>query len=86
VKTFVLTNVKPAAAADAAASSSSAPISGTYRLVANGLALTEHAGKKLELTGTPDNASGASSASASASATPKLNVESGKIIAPTCAD
>jgi hypothetical protein len=84
--TFVLTNVKPAVAADAPASASAAPVAPTYQLVANGLALQEHTGKKLELTGTPVEASSATSASSPISSAPKLNVESGKIISPTCAD
>jgi hypothetical protein len=87
---FVLTNVTPAA--DAAAPSTTSPAK-TYRLVANDDALTPHAGKKIEVTGTvveqagaAGQASASSSSPASAANAPKLTVESGKILAPSCAD
>jgi len=59
-------------------------------LIANGSALTEHVGKKLELTGVIEDEAGAasgSSASPSASAAasgPALRVKSGKIVAASC--
>lgn len=93
---FLLTNASasPAAAAGASAAASSAK---TYRLIANETALTPHAGKKLELTGTlEDQASSSSSSSAtgssnsstaaSASNAPRLRVESGKVLSAQCAE
>jgi len=83
---FVLTNVTPAADAPAAAA---APAAKTYRLVANDEALMPHAGKKIEVTGTVADAnpsSASASSPASAANAPKLTVESGKILAPSCAD
>jgi len=71
------------AAGAAEPSTSSAPQ--TYRLIANMSALTPHVGKKLELVGTIE-ANPASSDTASASASmPALRVESGKIVAASCA-
>ena len=89
---FVLTNVTPAPAKDAGAASTSA--ARTYQLVANEAALTPHAGKKLEVTGILDDQAGGTRAAnpaapespAAAAKAPKLIVESGKIVAPTCAE
>jgi len=70
---------------EAAAGSSSGQ---TYRLIANGSALTEHVGKKLELTGVLEDEAGATSgsqASASGAASgPALRVKSGKIVGNSC--
>ena len=76
---FVLTGAS-ASPAEAAASSAQ-----TYRLIANPTALSEHIGKKLELTGTIDPTSTADPKDPSASA-PALKVESGKIVAATCSE
>ena len=89
---FVLTNVTAVPAKDAGAASTSA--ARTYQLVANEAALTPHAGKKLEVTGVLDDQAGATRGASpttpespvSAAKAPKLIVESGKIIAPTCAE
>jgi hypothetical protein len=87
---FLLTNV---AQADSSGDPKAAAVR-TYRLVANEASLVPHVGKKLELTGTVDEqpsstrsqsatASDASSG-ASAATAPKLKVESGKVLAPSC--
>lgn len=89
---FVLTNVTSVPTKDAGAPSTSA--ARTYRLVANEAALTPHTGKKLEVTGILDDQAGGTRGTspttpespASAARAPKLIVESGKIIAPTCAE
>jgi hypothetical protein len=57
----------------------------TYRLIANPTALTEHVGKKLELTGTLDPTSTADPKDPSAAA-PALRVQSGKIVAASCSE
>ncbi len=87
---FLLTNVAPADSSG----DPKAAAARTYRLVANESALLPHVGKKLELTGTVDEQpsstrsqsatpSDASSPASIASA-PKLIVESGKVLAPSC--
>jgi hypothetical protein len=57
-------------------------------LIANGSALTEHVGKKLELTGViEDQAAAGSGSEPSASGTasgPALRVKSGKVVANSC--
>lgn len=89
---FVLTNASatPATAAPGSASASDAR---TYRLVANESALAPHAGKKIEVTGTLDSPSASASpnpapsgSSSSSTGTPKLVVESGKVISQSCAN
>jgi len=65
-------------------SSTSSPAQ-TYRLIANPTALSEHVGKKLELTGTLDPTSTADPKDPSAAA-PALRVQSGKIVAATCSE
>jgi len=88
---FMLTNAS-ATAAPAAPGSVSSSEAHTYRLVANEAALAPHTGKKLEITGTLDGPSttapnpAPSGSSASTANTPKLIVESGKIISATCTD
>jgi len=57
----------------------------TYRLIANPTALSDHVGKKLELTGTLDPNSTPDPKDPSASA-PALRVESGKIVAASCSE
>jgi len=77
---FMLTNVSSDASNDPAGAKPTSSAS-SYRLVANEQALAPHTGKKIEVTGTVD-----SQASAPASEAPRLLVESGKVIAPTCTD
>jgi hypothetical protein len=74
---FVLTGAS--ASADAGTSAQ------TYRLIANPTALSEHVGKKLELTGTIDTTSAADPKDPLASA-PALKVEAGKIVAASCSE
>jgi hypothetical protein len=89
----VLTNASSDASNDPAGAKTSANVH-SYRLVANEQALAPHMGKKIEVTGTVDGQASASrgssatpsDSSASASDAPRLIVESGKIIAPTCTD
>lgn len=86
---FLLTNV-----AQADSSSNPKAAARTYRLIANESALVPHVGKKLELTGTVDEqpsstrsqsaAASDASSGASAATAPKLKVESGKVLAPSC--
>jgi hypothetical protein len=84
-KGFVLTHAA-AASTDAPAADTAA--ARTFRLVASEAALSPHAGKKVELTGTvqdSDSSTRNSSASSSADASaPQLVVESGKVLAATC--
>ena len=68
-----------------ASSPDAASTAQTYRLIANPTALTEHVGKKLELTGTIDPNSTPDPKDPSASA-PALRVESGKIVAASCSE
>jgi hypothetical protein len=87
---FLLTNVAPA---DSSGDQKAAAV-GTYRLIANESALLPHVGKKLELTGTVDEQSSSTrsqsatpsdaSSGASIATAPKLIVESGKVLAPSC--
>jgi hypothetical protein len=87
---FLLTNVAPA---DSSGDPKAAAV-GTYRLIANESALLPHVGKKLELTGTVDEQPSSTrsqsatpsdaSSGASAATAPKLIVESGKVLAPSC--
>ncbi|MCU1382354.1 MAG: hypothetical protein JWL71_1051 [Acidobacteria bacterium] len=87
---FILT-AAIAAPADAAGgastanNASAADTAQTYRLIANPNALSEHVGKKLELTGTIDPTSTADPKDPSTAA-PALRVESGKIIAASCSE
>ena len=69
----------------APSTSSASSSAQTYRLIANPTALTEHVGKKLELTGTLDPTSTADPKDPSAAA-PALRVQSGKIVAATCSE
>jgi hypothetical protein len=71
-KQFVLENATASGSSDSSNKSGSQ----TYQLIANPTALAPHAGKKLELTGTLEPASGSNG--------PTLKVESGKIVAPSC--
>lgn len=90
---FLLTNASSGASSDATGDKTTA--SGrSYRLVANEQALAPHTGKKIEVTGTLDSQAaaprGSSTTPADSSApggdAPRLIVESGKVIAPTCTD
>src|SRR5581483_3371144 len=79
------TSAAGSAAGAAAGSQATADHGQTYRLVANPASLSPHVGKKLELTGTLVNPSGApssatSAASGSAANEPSLRVEKGKVI------
>ena len=58
----------------------------TYRLIANPTALAQHVGKKLELTGTLENANASSQDTSSGpfAGRPILRVESGKIVGAAC--
>ena len=87
---FVLKNVSSAAAgaagtagtAGTAGSAAGAMVS-EYRLDADDAKLSPHVGHKVEVTGTVDkSASGAASTAATAS--PKLKVESVKMVSATC--
>jgi hypothetical protein len=88
---FLLTNVTKSSASDASAATTP-PAAKTYRLVANDAALSPHAGKKLELSGTIDDRDSSasvgrdSSSSANPSSAPKLRVEAGKVLAATCSE
>src|SRR5262245_13721083 len=88
---FVLTNAS--SGAPSAAGANAAASVRSYRLVGNEQALAQATGKKIEVTGTVDSQAsaprGSSSAASDPSAianAPRLIVESGKIIAPTCTD
>ena len=87
---FILTAamVAPADSASTPSAPSTPSTSGTaqtYRLIANPTALSDHVGKKLELTGTLDPTSTADPQDPSAAA-PALRVQSGKIVAATCSE
>jgi len=87
---FLLTNVTPADSAG----DPNAAAARTYRLIANEAALSPHVGKKIELTGiiddqnsstrSPSSASSDASSAPSAASSPKLKVESGKVLSPQC--
>jgi hypothetical protein len=91
-KGFVLTDTT---AGPANAPDESKSVARTYRLVANDSALSPHAGKKVELTGTvQDQDSSARSEnpappdaapSAAGAGGPRLVVESGKVLSVSCA-
>jgi hypothetical protein len=89
---FVLKNVSSAGAAGtsgtagtAGSASASGATASEYRLDADDAKLSPHVGHKVEITGTVDkSASGASSSAASAAASPKLKVESVKMVSATC--
>jgi hypothetical protein len=72
---FVLTK----AVASATAATPGTP-GQTYRLIANESALKPHVGKKVELTGTLEDAA----ATTTAGASPKLRVTAGKVLAASC--
>ena len=90
---FLLTNASSDASNDAPGAKTTSSVH-SYRLVANEQALAPHAGKKIEVTGTVDSQGGTSRGasatpsdpSAPGGDAPRLIVESGKIIAPTCTD
>jgi hypothetical protein len=78
------TGAKPSASPSASASGAKQ----TYYLIANPSALSPHIGKKLELTGTIEEANSSAQPSEAAgahpSASPKLRVEAGKVVAASC--
>jgi hypothetical protein len=84
---FILTaaTLAPADSTNPPSTASTPSTAQTYRLIANPTALTEHVGKKLELTGTLDPTSTADPKDPSAAA-PALRVQSGKIVAATCSE
>jgi hypothetical protein len=77
---FLLTKVSSDASNDPAGAKTTSSVR-SYRLVANEQALAPHTGKKIEVTGTLE-----SQAAPAAADAPRLIVESGKVIAPTCTD
>jgi len=81
------TTSDPAAAPVAGATASAA--AQTYRLIANPSALSPHVGKKVALTGTLEEqdkaAASAAPAAGADSKGPALRVESGKVLAESCA-
>jgi len=91
---FQLTNAT-AAAADTTANAAGTTTTDaakeagqTYRLIANPTALTPHVGKKLALTGTLEEAPATASAATTTGSDaklPTLRVESGKVLAESCA-
>lgn len=94
--TFQLTNATAApsessanAAGATASDAANAAAAQTYRLIANPTALSPHVGKKLALTGTLEAQDSSAAATASAAGSepkaPALRVESGKVIAESCA-
>ena len=87
---FVLKNVSSAGAAGTAgtagtagAASASGPTASEYRLDADDAKLSPHVGHKVEITGTVDKSASGASASAAA-ASPKLKVDSVKMVSATC--
>jgi hypothetical protein len=88
---FVLKNVTSAGAAGTsgtagtAGTAASGATASEYRLDADDSKLSPHVGHKVEITGTVDKStSGATSSAASAAASPKLKVESVKMVSATC--
>ena len=87
---FVLKNVSSAGAGTAgtagtagAASSAAGATASEYRLDADDAKLSPHVGHKVEITGTVDKSAGGA-ASTAASASPKLKVDSVKMVSTTC--
>jgi hypothetical protein len=82
---FILTKVmKPTGTAG---SSSAAPPASTYRLDADEKKLSEHVGRKVEITGkVADRSAGASASKGGGSDLPQLKVDSVKMIASTCTE
>jgi len=89
-QTFQLTNATVATAdnasppAGATATDPTNAAGQTYRLIANPSALSQHVGKKVALTGTLEGPDPAAAAGPDAKV-PALRVESGKIVAESCA-
>jgi hypothetical protein len=82
---------KPIAAAGSTAATSPVAIMSTYRLDADEAKLSPHVGHKVEITGTVENAAGASTPSATSATAalsvanaPKLKVDAVKMIAANC--
>jgi hypothetical protein len=85
--TFILTNVSPAGSGAVGTTGGAKPAT-KYRLDVDDAKIGPHVGHKVEVTGTVDEqpgpASSPSGAAASASAGPKLKVDSIKMVAATC--
>jgi hypothetical protein len=89
---FVLKNASSAGAATSGtagtagtAGAAAGAMATEYRLDADDAKLSPHVGHKVEITGTVDkSASGAASSASSASASPKLKVDSVKMVSATC--
>ena len=84
---FVLSNaaMSPATTAGTAGAAPATAIASEYRLDGDDAKLTPHVGHKVEITGSVDQAKGATEApAASAANSPKLKVDSVKMIAPSC--
>jgi hypothetical protein len=75
-----------ATAGTAGAANPPAAIASEYRLDGDDAKLTPHVGHKVEITGTVEQAKGATEApaAAAASAAPKLKVDNIKMIASSC--
>jgi hypothetical protein len=89
-ESFILTHASSSSGASGASSASPSPsatgtsgMGTTYRLDADASKLTAHVGHKVEITGTIDKSSSASSSSASE---PQLKVETVKMIAASCSN
>ena len=93
---FVLTNATSSVAdtsattgtAEAPPAAAATSQAQTYRLIANATALSPHVGKRIELTGTLEDAAasahGADPSAGPQANAPALRVESGKVVAPSC--
>jgi len=85
---FVLSNaaMSPATTAGTAGAAPATAIASEYRLDGDDAKLTPHVGHKVEITGSVDQAKGAATEAPAASAanSPKLKVDSVKMIAPSC--
>ena len=94
---FILTNAAPAGTGGTVGTAGSAKPAAKYRLDADAAKLSPHVGHKVEITGTIDESSSASSPSSASSAAtppsasssaagmePKFKVESVKMVAATC--
>ena len=76
---FTLNNVTPASATGTAGTSGSASTASSYRIDGDDAKLTPHVGHKVEITGTVDSRSAGAGAGS-----PKLKVDSVKMVAASC--
>jgi len=85
--TFILTNASPAGAGAVGTTGAANPAT-KYRLDVDDAKITPHLGHKVEVTGTVDQqpaaASSPSGAAASGAISPKLKVDSVKMLAASC--